>query len=86
MPVHRIKSFAKVQLEYDGRDTPLMTALDDLSRINKVLSDAAPFDEASLIRVHKLRDEGLQAKCHAFSANLGDAILQGDRPVVFCQK
>ena len=86
MPVYRIKIFVKVQLEYDGRDTPLVIALDDLSRINKVLGDVVSFDEASLIRVHKLRNERLQVKCHAFSANLGDAILQGDRHVVFCQK
>ena len=86
MPVYRIKIFVKVQLEYDDRNTPLVTALENLSRINKVLGDAASFDEASLIRVHKLRNERLQAKCQAFSANLGDAILQGDRPVVFCQK
>jgi len=86
MPINRIESLPEVKLEDDCRGTSLVAALDNFSSINKVLSNTTTFDEPGLIRVHKLRDKRLQAKCHTLGTNLGDTVLQGDRPVVFGQE
>jgi hypothetical protein len=70
IPIHRVKSFSEIQLEDDCRNTSFMTALHNFSGIDKILSNATPFDETSLVRVHKLRNKRLQSQGHSLGAIL----------------
>ena len=76
-------------------NTSIVTAVDDLSSINEVPSNATAFDETSPIRVYQLRhkrlpsqshDLFLQKKSDDFGANLGNAVPKGDRSAIYCQQ
>jgi hypothetical protein len=83
IPANGVESFAEIKLKNSGGGRAPMTGLDNVSGINKVFCDGAARDEASLVRVDKVRDKPFKAKGEAFRVDLEAAILEGDRAEVF---
>jgi hypothetical protein len=53
VPVDRVKRFAEVDFENNGRHFTRVTAAEEVSHINDVLRDAAPRQETCLVSIHK---------------------------------
>jgi hypothetical protein len=82
IPADRVKSLTEVQLENSSRSSSLAAGLHNVSRINKVFSDAASGDEPRLVRVDKIGNKVFKPKSETFGVNFKTAVLEGDRPKI----
>jgi hypothetical protein len=78
----RVEDFGEVQLEGDDYNSPFVARLHNLGGVEEVFGDAPTLHEARLVPVDEQRDQRLETQAHAFGAELGNAILEGDRAVV----
>jgi hypothetical protein len=81
-PSHRVEDFGEVQLEGDDNNSSFVARLHNLGGVEEVFGDAPTLHEARLVPVDEQRDQRLETQAHAFGAELGNAILEGDRAVV----
>jgi hypothetical protein len=69
IPADGVESFAEVQLKNSGRSRTLVTALHDVSRVNKVFRNRAPRNKASLVGVDQVGNEVTKPKGEALGVN-----------------
>jgi hypothetical protein len=79
---HRVEGFGEVQLEGDDYNSSFVAGLHNPSGVEEVFGDAPTLHEARLVAVDEQQDQRLETQAHAFGAELGNAILEGDRAVV----
>jgi hypothetical protein len=78
IPADGVKSLTEVQLENSSRSSSLAAGLHNVSRINKVFSDAASGDEPHLVRVDKMGNKVFKPKSEALGVNFKTTVLEGD--------
>jgi hypothetical protein len=82
VPTNGVEGFAEVKLEDGCTDIPFMAGLNNVSNIEKVLSNGTTFDEPSLIKVKRERDKLAEAKSKTFGVDLETVVSEGYRPKI----
>jgi hypothetical protein len=78
--VDKVKSFAEIDLENNGRSFARVTSAEEVSCIDDVFRDAANRQETRLVSIHKGLDGCLQPSCKHLGDILHNKILERDGP------
>jgi hypothetical protein len=75
IPTNRVKGFAEIQFEHNGRSRSFVTRLDNVRCIDKIFSNRPSRDKPSLIRMNQKRNELAQSKRETFCMEFKAAVL-----------